>query len=45
MATLSLPNLPLYLYRYRSVSPRGDDTGQIQVTINREIEACPMATL
>jgi hypothetical protein len=23
MATLSLPNLPLYLYRYRSVSPRG----------------------
>jgi hypothetical protein len=39
MATLALPNLPLYLYRYRSVSPRENDTGQIQPTINREIEA------
>jgi len=39
VATLAKPNLPLYLYRYRSVSPRENANGLIQPTITREIEA------
>src|SRR6266566_1562044 len=39
MATLALPNLPLYLYRYRSIGPRKDAAGQLRETIDREIAA------
>jgi hypothetical protein len=39
MAKLAPPNLPLYLYRYRSLSPRQDERGRIRPTIYREIAA------
>jgi Protein of unknown function (DUF2971) len=39
MANLLPPNLPLYLYRYRSISPKEDDTGKLRPTIHREIAA------
>lgn len=39
MGNLLPPNLPLYLYRYRSLAPRRDDSEIIEPTIDREIAA------
>jgi hypothetical protein len=39
IANLKLPNLPLYLYRYRNISPKLDAAGKLVERIDREISA------
>jgi hypothetical protein len=36
---LKRPNLPLYLYRYRNISPKSDTAGKLVERIDREISA------